>query len=122
MRDRPAGGLGRDESALGPKATKSNGPYHQSVMHWSATNPNVHPNAPPQILGIHQPWRRKRDSNPRASHPANGFQDRRFQPLTHSSSSHRIRFHPFESTVTTWFCAVSAGLSPLWHYLVLRGF
>jgi len=30
-------------------------------------------------------WRRKRDSNPRASHPANGFQDRRFQPLTHSS-------------------------------------
>ena len=31
-------------------------------------------------------WRRKRDSNPRASYPANGFQDRRFQPLTHSSS------------------------------------
>jgi hypothetical protein len=30
-------------------------------------------------------WRRKRDSNPRASRPANGFQDRRFQPLTHSS-------------------------------------
>src|SRR5271165_2736553 len=33
-------------------------------------------------------WRRKRDSNPRASFPANGFQDRRFQPLTHSSSHH----------------------------------
>src|SRR5215471_3517000 len=32
-------------------------------------------------------WRRKRDSNPRASHPANGFQDRRFQPLTHSSAA-----------------------------------
>src|SRR5579871_2680259 len=32
-------------------------------------------------------WRRKRDSNPRASYPANGFQDRRFQPLTHSSKS-----------------------------------
>src|SRR6185295_2728248 len=31
-------------------------------------------------------WRRKRDSNPRASYPANGFQDRRFQPLTHSSA------------------------------------
>ena len=30
-------------------------------------------------------WRRKRDSNPRASHPANGFQDRRLQPLGHSS-------------------------------------
>src|SRR4029079_15461394 len=31
-------------------------------------------------------WRRERDSNPRASYPANGFQDRRFQPLTHSSA------------------------------------
>ena len=30
-------------------------------------------------------WRRKRDSNPRAPFDANGFQDRRFQPLTHSS-------------------------------------
>ena len=30
-------------------------------------------------------WRRKRDSNPRASYPANGFQDRRLQPLGHSS-------------------------------------
>ncbi len=29
--------------------------------------------------------RRKRDSNPRAPCSANGFQDRRFQPLTHSS-------------------------------------
>ena len=34
-------------------------------------------------------WRRKRDSNPRASFPANGFQDRRFQPLTHSSVFYR---------------------------------
>jgi site-specific DNA recombinase len=31
-------------------------------------------------------WRRKRDSNPRASYPANGFQDRRLQPLGHSSN------------------------------------
>ena len=30
-------------------------------------------------------WRRKRDSNPRASYPANGFQDRRLRPLGHSS-------------------------------------
>ena len=29
--------------------------------------------------------RRKRDSNPRCGSPHNGFQDRRFQPLTHSS-------------------------------------
>ena len=30
-------------------------------------------------------WRRKRDSNPRLSFPNNGFQDRRLQPLGHSS-------------------------------------
>ena len=30
-------------------------------------------------------WRRKRDSNPRVSHPTNGFQDRRLRPLGHSS-------------------------------------
>jgi hypothetical protein len=32
-------------------------------------------------------WRRERDSNPRAPFEANGFQDRRFQPLTHPSWS-----------------------------------
>ena len=32
-------------------------------------------------------WRRERDSNPRAPFSANGFQDRRFQPLTHPSGS-----------------------------------
>ncbi len=31
-------------------------------------------------------WRRKRDSNPRVSFPTNGFQDRRLQPLGHSST------------------------------------
>ena len=30
-------------------------------------------------------WRRERDSNPRWSFPHSGFQDRRFQPLTHPS-------------------------------------
>ena len=30
-------------------------------------------------------WRRKRDSNPRVGSPTNGFQDRRLQPLGHSS-------------------------------------
>src|SRR6266403_5390583 len=30
-------------------------------------------------------WRRRRDSNPRDPFESNGFQDRRFQPLTHSS-------------------------------------
>src|SRR6267143_3308540 len=32
-------------------------------------------------------WRRRRDSNPRDPFESNGFQDRRFQPLTHSSVS-----------------------------------
>src|ERR1700687_5708928 len=31
-------------------------------------------------------WRRSRDSNPRDPFESNGFQDRRFQPLTHSST------------------------------------
>ena len=30
-------------------------------------------------------WRRRGDSNPRDPFEPNGFQDRRFQPLTHSS-------------------------------------
>ena len=39
-----------------------------------------------QRPSVHRPLlRRKRDSNPRTSRPVNGFQDRRFQPLTHSS-------------------------------------
>src|ERR1017187_1590494 len=46
MRDRPTGAGVGTKSALGPKATKSNGPYHQSVMHWSAITPNVHRSAP----------------------------------------------------------------------------
>src|SRR6266849_467243 len=32
-------------------------------------------------------WRRRRDSNPRDPFEPNGFQDRRIQPLTHSSVS-----------------------------------
>ena len=35
-------------------------------------------------------WRRRRDSNPRDPFESNGFQDRRFQPLTHSSVSKYI--------------------------------
>ena len=38
-------------------------------------------------------WRRKRDSNPRTSFPVNGFQDRRYQPLTHSSGIPIIKRH-----------------------------
>jgi hypothetical protein len=32
-------------------------------------------------------WRRKRDSNPRTPSDVNGFQDRRLQPLGHSSDT-----------------------------------
>src|ERR1700722_1373323 len=32
-------------------------------------------------------WRRRGDSNPRDPFGPNGFQDRRFQPLTHPSAS-----------------------------------
>src|SRR6266849_8392760 len=44
-------------------------------------------------------WRRRRDSNPRGPFEPNGFQDRRFQPLTHSSV--------FNSNV---FCELAASL------------
>jgi hypothetical protein len=37
--------------------------------------------------GTHGIWRRGRDSNPRDPFEPNGFQDRRFQPLTHPSVS-----------------------------------
>ena len=36
-------------------------------------------------------WRRKRDSNPRVSHPTNGFQDRRLRPLGHYSTTYYMR-------------------------------
>src|SRR3954463_4460567 len=48
-------------------------------------------------------WRRKRDSNPRASFPANGFQDRRFQPLTHSSTHEGSRVKTSSVITETMF-------------------
>ena len=53
------------------------------------------------ILIICERWRRRRDSNPRGPFEPNGFQDRRFQPLTHSSV--------FNSSV---LCELAANL---WH-------
>lgn len=47
-------------------------------------------------------WRRKRDSNPRASYPANGFQDRRFQPLTHSSAFRLANSAPLGKVQRHW--------------------
>jgi hypothetical protein len=39
-------------------------------------------------------WRRRRDSNPRDPFESNGFQDRRFQPLTHSSvCNYNVQLH-----------------------------
>jgi hypothetical protein len=53
----------------------------------------------PARLAILDVWRRRRDSNPRDPFESNGFQDRRFQPLTHSSV--------FNSSV---FCELAANL------------
>ena len=39
-----------------------------------------------KLLIIKTLWRRERDSNPRYPFRHNGFQDRRFQPLTHPST------------------------------------
>src|SRR5690348_5020258 len=55
-------------------------------------------------------WRRRRDSNPRYPFGYNGFQDRRFQPLTHSSVSNFSVFcepaaslpQPGTSTAALW--------------------
>ena len=59
----------------------------KDFMHISYTTPDqskskTNPGSIRKLLKI---WRRKRDSNPRTSFPVNGFQDRRYQPLTHSS-------------------------------------
>src|SRR5215468_9226093 len=39
-----------------------------------------------RVIGENEAWRRRRDSNPRDPHGPNGFQDRRIQPLCHSST------------------------------------
>src|ERR1700748_821063 len=44
-------------------------------------------------------WRRRRDSNPRDPFESNGFQDRRFQPLTHSSVFKFNKFCDLEATL-----------------------
>src|ERR1035438_5670785 len=45
-------------------------------------------------------WRRKRDSNPREPFDSNGFQDRRIQPLCHSSVYYLTWFHHLTRGVT----------------------
>ena len=40
--------------------------------------------------GLADLWRRGRDSNPRDACTSNGFQDRRFRPLSHLSVCHNI--------------------------------
>ena len=57
-------------------------------------------------------WRRKRDSNPRASHPANGFQDRRLQPLGHSSVVPLYRSRPAAALMPRRGPTAS---HPAWH-------
>jgi hypothetical protein len=47
-------------------------------------------NLPYKLLIIKTLWRRERDSNPRYPFGHNGFQDRRYQPLTHPSAGPRV--------------------------------
>ena len=56
--------------------------------------------------GSMQSWRRERDSNPRCPFEHNGFQDRRFQPLTHPSAGWELHlFHQFiANSIDVAFC------------------
>ena len=58
-------------------------PFEQLQLSNSASSRKDKPSVP--TGAVIDNWRRKRDSNPRTSHPVNGFQDRRLQPLGHSS-------------------------------------
>src|SRR6201995_3522402 len=53
-------------------------------------------------------WRRRRDSNPRDPFRSNGFQDRRFQPLTHSSVSNYILLLDLAGVLVTFLPAIPA--------------
>ncbi len=58
-------------------------PFEQLQLSNSASARNDKPHSPNStVIDI---WRRKRDSNPREPFDSNGFQDRRIQPLCHSS-------------------------------------
>jgi hypothetical protein len=56
-------------------------------------------------------WRRRRDSNPRGPFGPNGFQDRRFQPLTHSSDSKYIVLWLLAGCLVTVLTSISDTLS-----------
>src|SRR5580700_3094052 len=55
-------------------------------------------------------WRRRRDSNPRDPFESNGFQDRRFQPLTHSSVFNSNVFCELAANLPTLDCQLLQGL------------
>src|SRR5260370_30740088 len=63
-----------------------------------------------RVYCVSEIWRRRRDLNPRDPFEPNGFQDRRFQPLTHSSV--------FNSNV---FCELAASLLPSLPLLLTSG-
>ena len=63
-------------------------------------------------------WRRGWDSNPRDPFGSNGFQDRRFQPLTHPSEIKFLKHCNLQAelvTVVPYFGAFSWALSPNCH-------
>ena len=59
------------------------GPFSELSLSNRATRTNDDCLKP--VEGDSDSWRRKRDSNPREPFDSNGFQDRRIQPLCHSS-------------------------------------
>ena|SRR5579859_2070572 len=65
-----------------------------------------------------QCWRRRRDLNPRDPFGPNGFQDRRFQPLTHSSVSKynlQLPLAGFLVTLSVSIAAFWCRMSPNCH-------
>jgi hypothetical protein len=76
-------------------------------------------------------WRRERDSNPRAPVEANGFQDRRFQPLTHPSDASSLAWpltpnadalcRPFRSSFTVVHSSFQDGNLGIRSILPLKG-
>ena len=54
---------------------------------------------------VSEAWRRRRDSNPRDPFGPNGFQDRRFQPLTHSSAHNSNALRGLVARLCLWDAA-----------------
>ena len=68
------------------------GPAHVRVKVWCLTS-WLHPKI---FIALWYLWRRDRDSNPGGAYTPNGFQDRRFRPLSHLSKKSIVLRRTFE--------------------------